>query len=66
MSDLTTDERIARVIADAALAKILRDIRARAGIGGVWAEIDVDVRNKIIDKWRTWIMLAIKYEGFIP
>ena len=47
-------------IADAALAKILRDLRGRKGIGDEWAEIDVDIRNEIIERWRGFIVAAVE------
>lgn len=39
---------------DAIIAKIIKDIRDRKGIGDVWDELDVDIRNEIAHEWRSY------------
>jgi len=52
-------QRVARVVADCALEKIIRDIRSRSGIGDEWNGIDVDTRNEIVAAWRAFIIASI-------
>ena len=43
-----------KVSADSVIAKIIRDIKDRRGIGDEWDGIDVDVRREIVATWRTF------------
>ena len=57
---ISSEERGSGAIADAALAKIICDIRDRSGLESVWDEIDVDTRNEIIATWRAFIVSEIQ------
>lgn len=37
--------------ADTILSEIVKDIRARKGIGDEWDQLDVDIRNEIVAEW---------------
>lgn len=39
---------------DTVIAKIIKDIRGRKGIGDEWEQIDVDIRSEIAAEWRTF------------
>ena len=56
---MSTGNHDASIVADAALAKIIRDMRGRSGLGDEWSGLDVDTRNEIASAWRAFIIAAI-------
>ena len=40
---------------------IVNDLEDRSGLGDAWWGIDDDIRDEIIDKWRTAVDNAINY-----
>lgn len=42
--------------ADEIISQIIADIRRRSGLRHAWDDIDVDIRNEIAAKWRTFFV----------